>query len=106
MLADPGGFGEAVAPARGHVIGMVPEAIRRQQPRRLALEGDAGDADGAAPGLRAAIGVGYAAAADERELGALDDDAAQAGGIAAGGGAVHHHLGNGELALERLAARF
>ena len=45
------------------------------------------------------------AAADERELRRLHDDAAQGRGILARGGAVHHHLGDRELALERLAPR-
>ena len=106
MQPDPGALGEAAAPARRDIIGVVPQARRRQLPRRLALDGDAGDADGAAPGFRRPVGMRHAAAMDEGELGALDDDAAQAGRKTARGGAVHHHFGDRELALERLAARF
>ena len=46
------------------------------------------------------------AAADEGELAALADDAANGGGEAARFGAVDDHLGDGELAVERLALRF
>ena len=51
------------------------------------------------------IGARDHAAADEGELRGLADDAADRRRIAAGGGAVEHHLGDRELAFERLAAR-
>lgn len=104
VRADPVRTGKPAAPARRDIIGVVPQDVAGQQPARPG-HSDAGHRDRAAPGLRAAVGGRDLAAADEGELGALDDDAAQGRGIAARRRPVQHHLGDRELALDRFAAR-
>ena len=69
---DAGVALETAAPARADIIGVIPEhVVRKHAP--LAGLGDAGDGDGAAPGLAIAVGGRNDAAADEGELRRLAD---------------------------------
>src|SRR6188508_1298928 len=82
VQADLGVAGEAAAPARVYIVGVIPENVLRQQAPGAGL-GDAGNGHGLAPRFRPAIRRRDDAVADEGELPGLGDDVADRRRVAA-----------------------
>ena len=105
MSADLRHTVEAPPPARGHVIGVVPEDVGGKSVREV-LGRDMGDCNRLAPGSAASVNWWEATVADERELRRLQHDLADRARIFSRCGAVEHYLGDGELAFDRLPLGF